>query len=165
MAIPIYNEAGVVSISGSATLSGLAENQPEPRFFFRTADRDDAQGVLIRVYVTAEAFLDADDAFVVDDNESYGIGLASDIVAQLQLIGVTVTRASLDQGAVDFSDLARTIAEAAPDVLVYAGFNPEAGLLLRQARDAGYEGPFVGGDALCGGPECPFVVALGEQAE
>ncbi|MCZ6706745.1 MAG: branched-chain amino acid ABC transporter substrate-binding protein [Chloroflexi bacterium] len=164
-AIPIYNLAGVVSISGSATLSRLAENQPEPRFFFRTAYRNDAQGALVRVYVTAEAFLGADDAFVVDDNESYGIGLASDIIAQLQLAGVTVTRASVEQGAVNFSELARTIAEAAPDVLIYAGFNPEAGLLLRQARDAGYDGPFVGGDAICGGPECPFLVALGEQAE
>ena len=165
LTIPIYNAAGVVSISGPATLSRLAENQREPHFFFRTAYRNDTQAALVGVYVTAEAFLGADDAFVVDDNEAYGIGLASDIIAQLQLAGVSVTRASVEQGAVNFSELARTIADAAPDVLIYAGFNPAAGLLLRQARDAGYEGPFAGGDALCGGPACAFLVALGDQAE
>lgn len=69
LTIPIYNAAGVVSISGSATLSRLAENQREPHFFFRAAYRNDAQGTLIQVYVTADAFLGADAAFVVDDSE------------------------------------------------------------------------------------------------
>ena len=136
-AIPVYNAAGVVSISGSATLSGLAGDQPQPGFFFRTAYRNDAQGALILVYVTAEQFAAAESAFIVDDSESYGIGLADDIIAQLQPAGVAVTRASVQQGAVDFSELAARIAAQNPGILLYAGFNPEAGLLLRQVRDAG----------------------------
>ena len=163
--IPIYNAAGVVSISGSATLSGLAAEQPQPGFFFRTAYRNDAQGSLFFVYVTDEAFLGAESAFIVDDSESYGIGLADDIIAQLASAGVAITRASVLQGAVNFSDLAAQIAAADPGVLIYAGFNPEAGLLLRQVRDAGYTGPFAAGDAICGGPECDFLATLGTQAE
>ena len=36
-AIPIYAEAGIVMVSGSATRTDLTLTQPEPKFFFRTA--------------------------------------------------------------------------------------------------------------------------------
>jgi ABC-type branched-subunit amino acid transport system substrate-binding protein len=76
-----------------------------------------------------------------------------------------VTRASIAQGAVDFSELAAEIARADPDVVIFAGFNPEAGLLLRQLRDAGWGGSYATGDGVCGGPGCDFLVNLGALAE
>ena len=46
-----------------------------------------------------------------------------------------------------------------------AGFNPEAILLLRQLRDAGWNGAYASGDAVCGAANCEFLAALGELAE
>ncbi len=171
--LPIYADAGIVAISGSATLSELADEQPAGHFFFRTAYRNDTQGILFRVYVSDPDFLEADDAYIVDDSEPYGRGLADDIERELlsveELSGgearVRVTRASIEPGAVDFSDLAAEIARADPDVVIFAGRNPEAGLLLRQLRDAGWGGSYATGDDVCGGPGCDFLVSLGALAE
>ena len=78
---------------------------------------------------------------------------------------VEVTVTSVERGAVDFSELAGEVALANPDALFFAGFNPEAILLLRQLRHAGWNGAYAAGDAVCGAAECEFLAALGEQAE
>ena len=60
---------------------------------------------------------------------------------------MTVKRAAIRRGDVDFSALAKTIAAENPDFVGFGGYNPEAVLLYRQLRDAGYKGPFGSGDA------------------
>ena len=161
----IYADAGIVMISGSATSTRLAEDQPGGGFFFRTAYRNASQGILIGVYFSDPDFLGANSAYIVHDNETYGEDLALYAEPFLTEGGVEVTMTSVDRGAVDFSELAAEVAEANPDALFFAGFNPEAILLLRQLRDAGWNGAFASGDAVCGAAECEFLAALGKQAE
>ena len=161
----IYARAGIVMISGSATRTGLAEDQPGDGFFFRTAYRNDSQGVLIGVYFSDSEFLGARHAYIVHDNETYGSNLAFSAEPLLTEAGVQVTMASVDRGAVDFSELAAEVAQANPDAMFFAGYNPEAILLLRQLRDAGWNGAYASGDAVCGAAECEFLAALGELAE
>ena len=60
----------------------------------------------------------------------------------------------------DFSTLARSIAEANPDFVGFDGFNPEAALFYRQLRDAGYRGLFGGGDAAAS--VATFILPVGE---
>ncbi len=74
-----------------------------------------------------------------------------------------MTREHVVEGAVDFSELAARIAADNPDVVIFEGFNPEGALLYRQIRDAGYEGPFVGGDGMASVPD--FIGPLGDDAE
>ena len=152
-------------ISGSATATKLAEDQPGDGFFFRTAYRNDTQGILIGVYFSDPEFLGADTAYIVHDNEAYGSDLAFSAEPLLVESGVQITMASIDRGTVDFSGLAAEVAEADPDALFFAGFNPEAILLLRQLRDAGWNGAYASGDAVCGAAECEFLAGLGELAE
>jgi len=161
-AIPIYEEAGVIAISGSATSSTLTRGQTN-RFFFRTAFRNDYQGVLSGAY--ASQFVEASTVWIVDDNEAYGLDLAQSIADVLEQIGIGVSRSSIAQGTVDFSALAAEIAAANPEMVSFAGFNPEAILLLRQLRDAGWTGAYAAGDAVCGSAECEFLAALGDTAE
>jgi branched-chain amino acid transport system substrate-binding protein len=47
----------------------------------------------------------------------------------------------------DFSAVVTKLRETKPDVWYFTGYYPEAGLLIRQARDAGLTCPFVGGNA------------------
>lgn len=159
--IPTYAEAGIVMISGSATRTDLTLNQPEPRFFFRTAYTNAGEGALQARYVVAQ--LDADTAYVVDDSEAFGEDLADAAQEALEKNGHTVTRESIVQGAVDFSDLAGRIATDNPDVVVFEGFNPEATLLYRQTRDAGYSGAFIFSEGSLSPPD--FIEPLGDLAE
>jgi branched-chain amino acid transport system substrate-binding protein len=160
-AIPVYAEAGIVMISGSATRTDLTTTQPEPRFFFRTSFSNAAEGVLQARYAISQ--LHASTVYVVDNNDAYGQDLADWAQATLEDGGRLVTRSQVRQGDVDFSDLAGQIASDSPDAVIFEGFNPEAALLYRQLRDAGYGGPFIASDGAASAQD--FIEPLGEQAE
>ena len=160
-AIPVYAEAGIVMISGSATRTDLTLTQPEPGFFFRTSFTNAAEGVLQARYVISQ--LHASTVYVVDNSEAYGQDLADWAQKTLEEGGRLVYREHIVQGSVDFSDLAGRIAADSPDAVIFEGFNPEAALLYRQLRDAGYSGPFVSSDGAASVRD--FIEPLGEQAE
>ena len=159
-ALRIYADAGLTSISGSATQSDLTTNQPPGGFFFRTAYRNDLVGSLIGLFVSFD--LDARTAYLIDDNESYGRDLADRAQVIMERNGVTVTRARIERGTVDFRQVAQQIARDDPDVVGFMGFNPEAALLYRQLRDAGFDGVFGAGDAAAT-PE--FIEGAGDVSE
>ena len=160
--IPVYAQAGIVMISGSATRSDLTTGQTAPEFFFRTAYSNSQEGALQARYVIEE--LGAATAYVIDDNERYGTDLANSLQARLRGGGVEVNRESINVAEdVDFSDLAGRIAADGPEVVVFAGFNPEGALLYRQLRDAGYGGTFLSGDGVVSVSD--FIEPLGELAE
>ncbi len=159
--IPTYAEAGIVMISGSATRTDLTLTQPESKFFFRTAYTNAGEAALQARYVIAR--LDAATAYVIGDSEAYGEDLANAAQEALEASGRAVTRESIVEGAVDFSELASRIATDSPDVVIFEGFNPEGALLYRQLRDAGYSGPFIGSDGTLSVSD--FVEPLGELAE
>ncbi len=160
--IPIYDEAGVVMISGSATTTSLTEEQPEGGFFFRTAYRNDLEGTLIGLFLTGPV-PGIESVYFVDDGEAYGEDLASNALEIAEAGGVLVMRESIVQGTVDFSDTVARIVEANPGFVGFAGFNPEAALLFRQLRDGGYEGVIGAGDGAAS--VIGFVEPLGELAE
>jgi branched-chain amino acid transport system substrate-binding protein len=160
-AIPIYAQAGIVAISGSATESALSTRQPEGRFFFRTAYRNDLEGTLAGLF--ASVALQAEKAYLIDDGELYGTDLANAAQRALRDNDVVVTRESVRRGMVDFSQLAAKIVAENPDLVGFAGFNPEAALLYRQLRDAGYAGIFGSVDAAASVPS--FVEPVGAAAE
>jgi branched-chain amino acid transport system substrate-binding protein len=158
-AIPIYAQAGIVAISGSATESALAASQPEGGFFFRTAYRNDLVGILAGLFVAIQV----EKAYLIDDGEAYGIDLANAAQSAMRDNNVVVTRESVRRGMVDFSQLVAKIVVENPDFVGYAGFNPEAALLYRQLRDSGYTGIFGSGDAAASVPS--FVEPVGPVAE
>jgi branched-chain amino acid transport system substrate-binding protein len=158
--IPLYEKAGIVTISGSATQSDLATSQPVGGFFFRTSYRSELQGLIGGLFVSDT--LKAKTAYLIDDSESYGQDLIDAARRQMQASGVTVTSASIVRGTVDFGPLAKQITQANPDFVGFGGFNPEAVLLYRQLRDAGYKGTFGAGDAVAS--VLTFVDPVGAQA-
>lgn len=159
-ALRIYADAGITTISGSATQSDLTTGQPPGGYFFRTAFRNDLVGSMIGLFVSFD--LDARTAYLIDDDESYGRDLADDAQAIMERNGVTVARARIERGTVDFREVVREIVRADPDVVGFMGFNPEAALLYRQLRDAGFDGVFGGGDAAAT-PE--FIEGAGDISE
>jgi branched-chain amino acid transport system substrate-binding protein len=160
-AVPAYSQAGIVSISGSATATVLTEGQQEDGFFFRTAYRNDLEGAFVALFLSED--IEAESIYLIDDGELFGEDLADTAQRLIVRRGIRVVRESINQGDVDFSDLAARIAADDPDFVAFAGFNPEAALLLRQIRDAGYGGPFGASDGAAS--QGDFVEPLGEVAE
>ncbi len=160
-AIPVYAQAGIVAISASATESALATSQPEGRFFFRTTYRNDLEGILAGLF--ASVAIQVEKAYLIDDGELYGQDLANAAQRAMRDNGLIVTRESVRRGMVDFSQLAAKIVSENPDLVGFAGFNPEAALLYRQLRDAGYTGIFGSVDAAASVPS--FVEPVGSAAE
>jgi branched-chain amino acid transport system substrate-binding protein len=159
--VPVYARAGIVMISGSATRSDLTTGQTTPEFFFRTVYSNSQEGALQARYVIGQ--LGAATAYVIDDSEAYGTDLANSLQARLQGSGVEVTRESINVAEdVDFSDLAARVAADNPDVVIFEGFNPEAALIYRQLRDAGYSGLFIGSD---GAVSPDFIEPLGDLSD
>ena len=144
-ALPLYAASGVVSISGSATESNLAGAQPQGNFFFRTAYRNSFQGLIGGTFIADE--LKARTAYLIDDGEVYGQDLMQTAATVIEQRGVTVIRDSAPAGTSDFSSVVARVLQANPDFVAFAGFNPDASLLYRQLRDAGYKGAFGAGDA------------------
>jgi branched-chain amino acid transport system substrate-binding protein len=159
--IATYARAGIVMISGSTTRSDLTTGQTAPEFLFRTSFTNSQEATLQARYVS-EA-LGAAAAYVIDDSEAYGTDLANSLQMHLRRSGVEVTRQSIAEGDVDFSELAAQIAADSPGVVVFAGFNPEGALLYRQLRDTGYTGTFLSGDGVVSVSD--FIEPLGELAE
>ena len=159
-AIPILAAAGIVAISGSATRTDLTTAQAPGGFFFRTAFRNDLEGIFAGQFLLS---LEADRFYFVDSNEPFSIDLVDAAQAFVEAAGGSIDRRSVNIGDVDFGQLATEIAAADPDFVGFAGFNPEAGLLYRQLRDAGYDGLFGAGDAVASIPN--FVEPVGEAAE
>ncbi len=155
-----YPNAGVVTISGSATKTDLTTVQARGGFFFRTAYRNDLEGTLIGLFAVQ---IGAELVYLIDDKEPYGGDLANAAATLMRDGNIDVTRRSIDEGAVDFSALAAEIATDNPAFVVFTGFNPEASLLYRQIRDAGYDGLFGAGDGAASVSD--FVEPVGDDAE
>ena len=160
-AIPIYARAGIVAISGSATRTDLATMQPEGKFFFRTAYRNDLEGLLIGLFLSSG--LQAQSGWLIDDGEPYGQDLAEAAGRVAMGNGVRIVRETVPRGTEDFSQLTARIAQDNPDFVGFAGFTREAALFYRQLRHAGYTGVFGSVDAAASVPG--FVEPVGPEAE
>jgi branched-chain amino acid transport system substrate-binding protein len=105
---PIYTRAGLAYISPSATDPSLSKNKT----FFRVVPTDDVQGPSDADYAVKTLKLKS--FYVIDDQSSYGVGLAKAFAAQAQKDGATVKTDSVTQATgQDFSSLANKIDTAA----------------------------------------------------
>jgi branched-chain amino acid transport system substrate-binding protein len=168
--IPITNDAGLVEISPSATNPGLTKgdnaaklrtSHPSVNSFFRVCTTDDRQGAAGAQFARK---LGLKKAFIVDDNETYGKGLADVFETQFQADGGTVLgHEHLTKGQTDFKALLTKAGALGPDLIYYGGTTATGGGLLRkQMRDANMGSlPFLGGDGIS---DAEFVKTAGDSA-
>lgn len=139
---PILEEAGIPSVSPSATNPDLANNGW--KFWHRIVANDADQGPgIVDFLVRATG---ATSAYVISDDQEYSVGLADAAFAAFQEKGVTVERDQFAQGASDYSSTVAKVVAANPQVVVYGGYYAQAGRLLKQLRDGGVTATFASGD-------------------
>jgi branched-chain amino acid transport system substrate-binding protein len=141
----VYADAGFLMITGTATNPVITDQGFDQTF--RMVARDTLQGKMAAAYL-AEQRADRKIA-ILHDGEGYGQGLAEATKAELNRHGVTETiYEQITPGQADYSGTLAKLEAAGIDVLFYGGYQPEAALLIRQARDRDYDLELVGSDAL-----------------
>jgi branched-chain amino acid transport system substrate-binding protein len=134
--IPITNGIDLAMVSPevtnpSITLDGKYRTaHPTVANFFRVCSRDDLQGKADADYMKALHFKNI---ALIDDNETYGKGLADIVETQAKADGLTVVAHDhVTQGQQDFKALLTRIASKHPDVVYWGGVLSTGGGLIRQ---------------------------------
>lgn len=152
---PLFNEAGLVAISASATNPALANNGWKT--FFRVLGNDASQGPSAAKYI--QSVLNAKKVVVVDDASEYGKGLADQVKSTLG--SSVVATDTIQQKQTDFSPTVTKIRSAGADAVFFGGYYAEAGLLKKQMSDAGVKATLVVGDGV---KDDGYITAAGAKA-
>ncbi|MEO9200209.1 MAG: branched-chain amino acid ABC transporter substrate-binding protein, partial [Antricoccus sp.] len=151
-----FNQAGLVSITASATNPALATNGWKT--FFRGLANDAVQGPAVAAYIKGE--MKAKKVCVIKDDSDYGKGFAEEVSKTL---GSAVTcNQDVKTGQKEFSAVSQAVKTANPDVVFYAGYYSEAAPLVQQLRQDGITAKFVSGD---GTNDPQFVSGAGSAAK
>jgi len=142
-AVPILEEAGIPSVSPSATAVSLAANGWKT--WHRVLANDDVQGPGDADFMSKT--LGAKNVAVIDDQSEYGKGLADAVRKQLGTSGVKVAvNDSIDPKASSYSSTVNKVKPANVDAIFFGGYYSAAGKLIKQLRDGGVQGTFMSGD-------------------
>ncbi len=141
----VYTEEGVLQISPASTNPAYTDHGSWNTF--RVCGRDDQQGAVAGKYI-AEHFKGAKVA-VLHDNSAYGKGLADETLKAMNAAGMKeAVYSAYVPGERDYSALVSRLKEAGITVIYLGGYQNEAGLIIRQAKEQGMKVTLIGGDAL-----------------
>ncbi|GAA2706421.1 branched-chain amino acid ABC transporter substrate-binding protein [Micromonospora olivasterospora] len=154
---PLFNEAGLVTITPSATNPTLATKSWKT--FFRAVGNDLSQGPAAGVYI--KNVMKADRVYVIDDQSAYGQGLADEVK---KVLGAAVVGSDKVQGEgkqTEFSAVVTKVKTANVKAVFYGGYYQEAGLIRKQLSAAGVTAPLVAGDGVNDGA---YITSAGQAA-
>lgn len=155
--IPITNAAGIAQISPSTVSDGLTlgpeaktlrRANPTLNTFFRVCTTDARQGAAAAEFALK---LGLKTAYVIDDNETYGLDLANVFNADYAKRGGTILgHDHIAKNTQDFKSLLTKIAATKPQLIFYGGTTSTgAGLIRQQMFGTGLgHVAFMGGDGI-----------------
>jgi branched-chain amino acid transport system substrate-binding protein len=145
-ASPIYSQAGIPVISGSATNPKLTEQGFKTQF--RVVGRDDQQGPAVANYLAANNKPKL--VAVIDDATAYGEGIANEVEKTLKAAGIkTLPREKGTDKTTDWKAILTKLRGRNPDAVFYGGMDATGGPLLKQGRELGMKAVFSFGDGAC----------------
>jgi len=161
-AADLYDAKGVVSVGYGCTAVRLTMEKQRP-YFFRTCGRDDTQSAFFAKVVEG---MGAKRVAIMHDNSDYGKGVAVDAQRFLEpLVAAGKTEIiyydAITPGNTDYNAAVQKLKTLKPDLWFYTSYYSEAGLLIKQARQAGLDCLFVGSNAV---PNPEFVKIAGNAA-
>ncbi len=162
--VQTITEAGLTTISGSATRPSLSEPDRGPEYagFLRTAWSDSVQGKFVAQFVQS---LDLTKAATIHDGSAYAealVGVFEDEFAALG--GEIVVSEAVSAGQTDMNPVLTNVAAASPEVIFFPIFTAEGGFIADQYADVtGLEDVvLIGADGLF---SLDFVKAAGPNVE
>ncbi|MGV9710074.1 branched-chain amino acid ABC transporter substrate-binding protein [Gordonia sp. NPDC003424] len=154
----IFNQAGLVSVTASATNPTLTDNGWKT--FFRGLANDDVQGPAVAKYLTGS--MGKKKVCVIKDDSDYGAGLAKSMTATLGSAADAACSGDVKTGDREFSAIISKINAASPDAIFYSGYYAEAAPFAQQLKSSGSTAAFVSGDGT-NDPE--FVAQAGDASK
>lgn len=139
----IYRQADLLMIAPASTNPRVTDRRLPN--VLRVAGRDDDQGKVASGYIVNR--LKAKRIAIIHDRDLYGKGLADATRAGLgdeKLVLYT----SLARGEEDYTSVVDEILLKRSDLVYFGGLHTEAGILLRQLREKGFDGWFVSGAGI-----------------
>ncbi|MEK6528660.1 MAG: branched-chain amino acid ABC transporter substrate-binding protein [Nitrospirota bacterium] len=153
----IYRRANIPMITPASTNPELTKKGYSG--VFRVCGTDDQQGKVAADFVTSQ--LKIKKVAVIHDKTTYGQGLADEFKKSLNNQAEVVYYGAIVQGDQDFKAVLTSIKYKKPELIYFGGIYPEAGLLVKQAREIGLKAPFMSGD---GSIDPKFVEIAGAAA-
>lgn len=141
----IYRKYGVIQISPASTNPDFTDrNLPN---VFRTCGRDDMQGFVASDYISRNHKNKR--IAIVHDATVYSKGFSNIAKHNLNKAGIDEAFvAEIGKGQTEFAALLERIQREKVRFVLFAGYGPEAAVLLRQAREKGVKFRMLGGDTL-----------------
>ena len=106
--------------------------------------RDDQQGKVAADFVKDRLKLKK--VAILHDKTTYGQGLADEFRKNLGGKVDVVYYGGIVQGDKDFKMILISVKSKDPELVFFGGIYPEAGLLVKQAKELGFNAPFMSGD-------------------
>ena len=154
----VFDQAGLVAVTASATNPTLSENGWKT--FFRGLANDGVQGPSVANYL--KNTLNYKKICVIDDSTDYGLGLATAVRQTLGPVADSSCNIQVKKGDKDFSAAVTQVKGASPDAVFYGGYYSEAAPLVQQLKDGGVTATFVSAD---GTKDPEFVKQAGEASK
>ena len=147
---PAYKAAGLTMVAPSASAVDLTARKSKSNgfpVFHRVVANDSLQGPALARYaafgVTNPKY------FMIDDQSAYGAPLIKqDTTPTAKKIGTIVGTDSVAQKTADYSSVVAKVKSSGANIVIYGGYDADAGPLFKALRDGGYTGIMAGGDGL-----------------
>ena len=140
-----YSDSGLLMVSSEATNPQLTEQGLTN--VFRMVGRDDLQGQIAGDLLAAR--WSNKPIAIVHDGSAYGEGLAYETKKRLNERGIVeAVFEAIEPGKADYWDVVEKMRALAVEVLYFGGYQHEAALIIRQAREHGYGLHLVAGDGI-----------------
>lgn len=139
-----FAQAGLLSITASATLPTLTAPSNHFTTFYRAVATDTVQGHDAGLFLAKK--LKVKKVYSVDDAEVYGQGLAQALDATLKANGVTVVHDSVPAGTKDYSTEASKVKSSGADAVYYSGYYADGGPFAKALHNAAFTGIFMSDD-------------------
>jgi branched-chain amino acid transport system substrate-binding protein len=141
----IYSEVEILMVASEATNPKLTEQGFTN--VFRMVGRDDLQGP-IAGDLLAERWSGKPIA-ILHDGQAYGKGLAEETKKRLNERGIAESMyEAIEPGKADYWDAVQKMRTIGVEVLYFGGYQNEAALIIRQAKESGYELQLIAGDGI-----------------
>lgn len=155
----IYADNGIPQISGSAT--AIKYTDQGFKTAFRVMANDSQQGKALAEF--AAKTLGAKSVAVIDDRTAYGQGLGDQFRKDAEGLGLKiVANEYTNDKATDFKAILTKIKSKKPDLIFFAGMDPQGGPMAKQMKELGLKAKFLTGD---GGCTPNFITLAGDAAE
>ncbi len=160
-ALPIYNNAGVLVMSPSATNPELTQSGDYPNFFRTIASDDNQAKVDVEFALNVLGYTKF---AVVHDKGDYGKGFAEFAKKFLEESGKAqvLLFEGVTPGAVDYSAVVNKISRSGAEAVIFGGYHPEASKIVSMMRKKRLDTTFISDDGV---KDNTFIKVAGEDAE